>query len=440
MKPGPVIRKTIFWLHLICGIAAGLVILIMSATGVILAYERQMQESADVPAVATPSAGAKRLSPEELLEKAHAATPSGASLSGLTVARDETLPATAAYGREASAYLDPNTGEKLEAGAPGMKKFFRGATELHRFLTPVFQRETGKGISGVSNLVFLFLVLSGLYLWFPRKWSWTGFRPVIWFRGKLKGKAREWNWHNVLGFWSSIPLFFIVVTGAVISYPWASNLLYTLTGNEPPPPGPPGGQPRMAGGPPGGEAREGGRGGREGREGGERREGEGRREGGGERRDEGNRPENNGLEGLVTGLPVPSPFQGLNAAWAKAEAFNPEWQTISLKIPATKEAVFTIAASHRGRPDLRATLTLDPKDLEKPAKVEAFADQNAGRRLRTWSRWVHTGEAGGIVGQTIAAVASAAAVVLVWTGFALSIRRFARKLRTRKTAAVVSAD
>jgi uncharacterized iron-regulated membrane protein len=44
--------------------------------------------------------------------------------------------------------------------------------------------------------------------------------------------------------------------------------------------------------------------------------------------------------------------------------------------------------------------------------------------LRTWLRFIHTGEAGGFVGQTIAGIASAGACVLVWTGLALSWRRF----------------
>ena len=59
---------------------------------------------------------------------------------------------------------------------------------------------------------------------------------MLWFRGGLAPKARDFNWHNVIGVWSAIPLA-IVVAGAVpISYPWASNLVYRLVGDTPPPP------------------------------------------------------------------------------------------------------------------------------------------------------------------------------------------------------------
>jgi hypothetical protein len=36
------VRTVIFWTHLVCGVATGLVVLMMSVTGVILTYERQM--------------------------------------------------------------------------------------------------------------------------------------------------------------------------------------------------------------------------------------------------------------------------------------------------------------------------------------------------------------------------------------------------------------
>ncbi|NJM54172.1 MAG: PepSY domain-containing protein [Blastocatellia bacterium] len=48
----------------------------------------------------------------------------------------------------------------------------------------------------------------------------------------MGGKARDFNWHNVIGFWSSLILIILTLTAAVISYQWAGNLLYILTGNE----------------------------------------------------------------------------------------------------------------------------------------------------------------------------------------------------------------
>jgi hypothetical protein len=47
-------------------------------------------------------------------------------------------------------------------------------------------------------------------------------------------------------------------------------------------------------------------------------------------------------------------------------------------------------------------------------------------------RYVHTGEYYGVIGQTIAGIASFAGVILVWTGFALSLHRLSAWIRRRK--------
>ena len=94
----------------------------------------------------------------------------------------------------------------------------------------------GRAMTGASNLAFLFIVLSGLFLWWPRSWKWPAVRSITWFKGGLRGKARDFNWHNTIGFWSAIPLAIIVAGGVVISYPWATGLVYRAYGEAPPAP------------------------------------------------------------------------------------------------------------------------------------------------------------------------------------------------------------
>jgi uncharacterized iron-regulated membrane protein len=49
-------------------------------------------------------------------------------------------------------------------------------------------------------------------------------------------------------------------------------------------------------------------------------------------------------------------------------------------------------------------------------------------------RFLHTGEALGIGGQTVAGLAAIAAAVMVWTGLALALRRFLRwRLRRQRS-------
>ena len=44
-------RTLIFWLHLLTGLSVGIVVLIMSVTGVLLTYEKQMTRWADTRAL-----------------------------------------------------------------------------------------------------------------------------------------------------------------------------------------------------------------------------------------------------------------------------------------------------------------------------------------------------------------------------------------------------
>jgi uncharacterized iron-regulated membrane protein len=84
--------------------------------------------------------------------------------------------------------------------------------------------------------------------------------------------------------------------------------------------------------------------------------------------------------------------------------------------------VFAIDKGDGGQPQHRSTLTLN-RATGEVVSFEAFADQSLGRRLRSISRFAHTGEVLGLPGQTIAGLATAGSVVLVWTGIALSLRR-----------------
>jgi uncharacterized iron-regulated membrane protein len=386
------LRTAIFWIHLAVGLVLGAIILLMSVTGVLLMYERQITEWADRGYdSAPPSPGAQRLPVETLLAGVLAARPE-ATPASFTLQSDPTAPAVVSLGRRSSLYLNPYTGEILGEGSQKARAFFHAVTDWHRWLGAHDEnRARARAITGASNLGFLFLVVSGIYLWVPRKWGRTQLRNVTWFRGGLPAKARDFNWHNVFGFWLAIPLFFVVASAVVISYPWASNLLFRMVGEEPParsgPPGGPGGAERRA-------------------------------EGGPQRR--GEKPEGPALAGL-------------DPLWARAEQQVPDWQSLSVRLSgeAGDPVTFTINSGHRGRPDLRSQLTLDRASGEV-VKWEPFASQSLGRRIRSWTRWIHTGEAGGFIGQTLAGIASAAGAVLVWTGFALAWRRFFPKKHPKK--------
>ncbi len=199
-------RKILFWMHLTAGISAGLIILTMCVTGVALTYEKQINawlERSDIHI--TPPAGAARLQLETLISKVK--EQQSVSPAALTVHPGTAEPVEVSLGRAGTIYANPYTGEvlaKSQAPVPGERNqsrartFFRTMEDWHRWLgTSAENRTTGKSIADAANLVFFGMVLSGFFLWIPRKLNWQNIRPSLWFRGGLTGKARDWNWHNV---------------------------------------------------------------------------------------------------------------------------------------------------------------------------------------------------------------------------------------------------
>ena len=369
------IRKGIFWLHLICGIAAGVVILIMSVTGVILTYERQILAWEDRAYFAEPAPEQSKLAIETLVESARSEdfTPES-----VVVSSDPRAPVVLRQGRSQSVYLNPYTGQEYATHSPALDNFFSAVTGWHRWFNVSGEgRANARAITGAANLMFLFLIISGIYLWLPAVYRWSTMRLRLWFHPNARsGQARDFNWHHVFGFWTAIPLAVIVATATVFNYSWANNLVYRLAGEEPP-----------------------------------------------------QRGQSAPVEQDVEALIVPSQAErmALDALLLRAQEQSADWQTISLNLPGTEAAQvdFSIDEGNGGQPQRRHTLQVNAYTGATIAWVP-FNSQSAGRQARSWVRFLHTGEALGFFGQTIAGLVSFLSVLMVWTGFALALRRFSR--------------
>ena len=386
------LRRVIFWCHLLTGVSVGLVVLTMSVTGALLTYERQITAWADRNAcrMPAPAPNARRLPVETLLAKARAAQP-GLSPATITLYADPAAPAMFGLAGGRNLFVNPYTGEMAGEGAVSTRNFFRTVTSWHRWLgADNGNRAAARAITGACNLGFLFIIISGLYLWWPRALNRMQFRNILWFRRGLPGKARDFNWHNVIGFWSLVPLFIIVLSGVVISYPWASNLVYRVAGETPPPP-------RTASGNAAAPRRE-------------------------------------------RSLTAEAPVTGIDQAWMRAEQQMPGWRSISLRLPDAGSTAlnFTIDQGTGGQPHKRAQLTLSSSG--EVISREEFSGYSTGRKLRSFLRFAHTGEVGGLIGQTIAGLVSVGSALLVWTGLALAWRRLNawRARRARVTADAVA--
>ena len=375
------VRTVVFWMHLAAGVTAGSIVAVMAVTGAALAFQPQLLEWAerDSRASRPPRPDAPRLRADDLLARARAARPAAAP-TALTVHQDPASAVRVSAGR-AAVHVDPFTGEVREVAGQRWRDFFQAAVTWHRYLgTEGDGRAVGKAITGVCNAAFLFLALSGLYLWLPRKWIGRATNFTLWFRRGLAGKARDFNWHNVIGFWCAAVLVVVTLSGMMISYRWVSNLILSLPGPGavPPPAEVP---------PPPKDAR-----------------------------------------------PMP-----LEALLASARGEVPGWSTITVRFAgaaaqgAARPQPVAIAVKERAAWPRTATtqLALDPYTA-RVLRKETHEVQTRGRRVRTWLRFLHTGEALGWPGQLVAGVASLGAAVLVWTGVAMAVRRLVHFRRRRR--------
>jgi len=393
------LRRILFWCHLITGVVAGSIIFVMCVTGILLAYQPQILRFLDRKArLVDPPARAARLSPAALFAKAQQARP-GAHLLSLTLQSDPSeaaafqLEGPGGPGSSPVLYVNPYTGAIQGEGSLAARAFFRKMTDWHRWLGFSGQtRDAARAATGFCNAAFLFLAISGIYIWWPRKWTPEALKAAALLNVRLSGRARDWNWHNGAGIWCALILVVLTATGMVLSYSWANDLVYRLTGSEVP-----GRQaPPTSFAPPSHE-----------------RTGAFDVPRGGEH---------------ARGPRVPP---NLDDLWATAESKVPNWQSISLRIPA-RAGLVTFAISNGKSWDLtaRSQLTVNAATGEI-VSWERYSDQSLGRRVRTWIRFLHTGEALGPVGQTLAGAASAGGALLVFTGLSLALRRLSAWFRKR---------
>jgi uncharacterized iron-regulated membrane protein len=374
------IRKTLFWCHLVLGLSAALPVAAMAVSGLLLAFQPQILAFAegDAREVAVPAVGAP-LRLDDVVAKA--AGPLASKVASIAVSSDPSTVLELRAGRETTLWADPWTG--ASTGRTGsVHAAMKQIETLHRWLG---DRGIGGVVTGVSVLFCLVLSVTGLVLWWPR--SLKAMANVVLPKRGLEGRARDWQWHNAVGV-LVLPLFLVLsLTGTIMSWKWAEAALYASVGSEPPrrtAPPKPDGKPLPArtnpeAGPPA-RAQE----------------------------SSSTRTWQAWLDTVVAHAPV-------------------GWDRIVLQAPeGPKGASATVLLPGQGKRQA-ASIMLTPDGSFRESKP---GRSDAGTRLRDLVRPLHTGELFGLVGQILMALTTLGVLVLVWTGSALSWRRFQR-WRTR---------
>lgn len=382
------LRRVLFWSHLTIGVVAGLLILLMSVTGVMLGFERQMIAAIDGRPTVEPTSSVDRIALDTLLARNGILRD---DVSSIAIRRGDDQPVLIRFrDRERAALnVDPWRGDSVTFNSERKgQAFFSGLRRWHRWVgnSGGEWRARMKAATGAANLGFLLLVMSGVWLWWPKRLTWSSLRSILWFRRGLSPKARDFNWHNTIGFWSAIPLFAVVASGVFISYNWPDRWLDRVLGSP---------EERAAAAAPSGDSPT-----------------AARASTSGENAEQSDQP------------PARTVDAGLQQLANTAMNRYPDWQLITVTVPDAFDSTTSVAVAEGNtyRPDLRTTLVLNASDA-RIVETRDYASLSTSRRIRSWTRFGHTGEVFGWFGQLIATIVTAGGAVLVWTGIALSWRR-----------------
>lgn len=377
-------KKTFRKIHLWLAVPFGLIITIICFTGALLVFEDQVTQLTNRHLYYVESPGSQPLPVGTLVEKVESQLTKGATITGVTIypQPDRSYQVNLSAPKGAAVYIDPYTGEVL--GQSQRTPFFRTVFLLHRWLLDSQPADGGifwgKRITGISTLVFVVILLSGVVIWCPR--SRKGLKQGVTIALR-KGKARFWHdLHAAGGIYVLLLVLVMALTGLTWSFDWYKNAFYTLFGVETTAPAK-------------GPAHK-------------------------EKSPQGPQP------GTTTEATAPvTPFACWQQVYDQVAAENPD----RLKIEITDG---TASVSNNRYGNIRGTdrYTFDPQSGQITG-ASLYKDTGNSGKIRGWIYSVHTGAWGGNLTRIIWFLAALLGATLPLTGYYLWIKRLYRKRHNR---------
>jgi uncharacterized iron-regulated membrane protein len=126
-------------------------------------------------------------------------------------------------GKRVTAFVDPYTAQIIEVYTYG-DSYFYTIMALHRWL---LGDDIGKLIMGTATLLFLFIMITGVILWWPKTKVILKQRVSIMWSAGWKRISRDF--HYTLGIYSVLFLFIFAFTALVWSFQWFNDGIYVIT-------------------------------------------------------------------------------------------------------------------------------------------------------------------------------------------------------------------
>ncbi len=219
------LKKTINKLHLWLGLSSGLVVFIVAVTGCIYAFQAEIKDLTYPFLFVEPQEKAV-LPPSEISEIAQEAFPEGHLHAVLYPTKEKSAQAIFfSYGEGNDhyqiAYINPYSGEVLEL-RDEYADFFRFILDGHFYLW--LPPEIGQPVVASFTLVFLFMVISGLILWWPKKKK--NLKQSLKIKWSARWRRKNYDLHQVMGFYVMTFALVFAITGLVWGFMWFRDGLY----------------------------------------------------------------------------------------------------------------------------------------------------------------------------------------------------------------------
>lgn len=350
-------------IHLYLGLSSGLVIMVSCFTGAVLVFEEELQHAFHEQRYEVLPVG-RQLPPTTLVAILKKQEPK-AVVTRVQIFTNPSKSVIISYngGKKNQAFMNPYTGAIIEL-YKYQDTFFYTMFALHRWL---LGGDVGKMIVGVSTLLFVFILITGITLWWPKT------RRILLQRLKIKTDAGSKRFthdlHIVLGFYSAIFLFVFAFTGLAWSFDWFNKGIYKVTNSPVKGPKPP-----------------------------------------------------------QSTIVEQQESIDLDVAYAAANAYMPSVAFYNINLPKDSVEPFTISSLSLNAPHTSATdaIYLDQYSGKKIGQLY-FSERSTGAQVRATFKPVHTGSIWGLPSKLIALIVCILGTSFPITGTLIWINRTRKK-------------
>lgn len=397
-------RKIFRNIHLWLSVPFGILITLICFSGAALVFEKEVMELCHRELYFVKKVEAAPLPMEQLMTKVAATLPDSVSVTGVNISSDpeRAYQVTLSKPRRASMYVDQYTGEIM--GKYERAPFFNFMFRMHRWLLDSMKQDGGifwgKMIVGTSTLMFVFVLISGVVVWWPRT------RKALKNSLKIvanKGWRRFWyDLHVAGGMYALVFLLAMALTGLTWSFQWYRTGFYKTFGVEV--------QPSMGHGNAAANATA---------KGGKREKNpEGRSGRPGNR---GEKPEGRGEHSESREGRKRSPYTNWQQVYEQLAEANPDYKLISVS-----DGSASVALPRFGNQRGTDRYKFNPRNGEI-TETTLYKDLDNSGKIRGWIYSVHVGSWGGMLTRILTFIAALLGASLPLTGYYLWIRRLKKR-------------